>query len=250
VNRLNLHHTPAYRSVKGSILLIQGTWCQQTIWTKYWTEKLAQAGYQSWTMDYPVKGSTSISDQVNLTHRAMDQIEQEYGVSLSLFGHSRGGLIAQKVASQREVVSVVLLGSSAPWGICNIRFSLLSEFWRYLLHILFWKLFKPSHAVLDRLEFHRLADGDKLMDELVPDSGRTNMEIMLSLVRVDHLKCNALIVAGRHDRIMPIPIQKALAKKYGRCSDYLECPHGHMPMLEKSSGSLLNQIVSWLDIWA
>jgi len=204
-------------------------------------------------MDYPVKGTTSITSQVDLTHRDIDQIEKDFDVQsskLSLFGHSRGGLIAQKVASERELASIVLLGSSAPRGICNVRWPLLSEFWRYIFQILFMRLFKPSHAVLNRLEFHRFPNGQELMADLVPDSGRTNLEIMLSLIRVKHLSCDALIIAGQHDRIMPIGIQKALAKKYGKRCDYLECPHGHMPMLEESSGPLLSKILDWLDIWA
>jgi pimeloyl-ACP methyl ester carboxylesterase len=250
VQRLNLHHTPAKGSVQGSILPIQGTWCQSSIWTKYWTKWLAEVGYQSWVMDYPVEGTTSISNQVDLTHQVINQIENEFGVSLSLFGHSRGGAVAQKVASERDLASIVLLGSSAPWPICNIRWPLVSEFWRYLPQILFSRLFRPSNAVLDRLEFHRFPNGEELMADLIPDSGRTSLEILLSLTKVDHLRCDALIVAGQYDRIMPVGIQKALHEKYGRRADYLERPHGHMPMLEENSGSTLREIVDWLNIWA
>jgi len=247
--RRHMTYTSAIGKLRGAILFIHGMWSNAEAW-KFWTPVFVNNGYDVWTINLSSRtGKTSILNYVKQAQEAIDWIENWHEITPILIGHSMGGLISQRVAAERTIPKLILLGSAGPSGICNIHWPLLWNLKGYLLSIILRKLFQPNYAALYPLVLHRF-DSDtriEIMKEIFPDSGQAAWEIICSSIKVDKLlgDCKTLVVAGCYDQIMPLPIQKAIAKKY-KCQ-YIVAPHGHMMMLENNSKATLEHILNWLN---
>ncbi len=167
-----------------------------------------------------------------------------------VIGHSMGGLLAQAISFLKEVRSLVLTTSAAPYGIWPLSTELF-------LRIA--NPFRPYIASMFSGAGFRIADNDarRLMmnclgsefdpAELFPwkESGLAARQLAFGQVKVPQCEKPTLVLSGLRDRMTPPWVQQAIANMHG--AELHEFEGGHMPMLEKCSGVVAEEILYWLD---
>jgi pimeloyl-ACP methyl ester carboxylesterase len=120
---------------------------------------------------------------------------------------------------------------------------------RYMPAILTSRPVKPGRADLRALVVNRLpeAEGEVVLDMLVPDSGRAGREMSLLGVPVDgsRIREPMLVIAGDEDRFIPIAKCRKVAKRYG--APFRMAPgRGHMLILEPGYEEICDWICQWI----
>ena len=180
-------------------------------------------------------------------------------------------MIAQRVASERDVPALVLLSSLTPAGIGRFNWFLVLNSWRYLGQSLWnayirgcnksvYSVSSKADAMLDlcnillpkktRLRAIKFIettyDYDYLLLEEPPKVSKALIDILFNRVKVGPLKCKrTLVVAGNSDKLVPPATQLALVERYN--AGYLEFTSGHMFPLEQNADEILQQILAWLE---
>ena len=84
---------------------------------------------------------------------------------------------------------------------------------------------------------HLLLNCINSSEEIVPpteeESGKATWQLAFDPLKVDEsrIKCPVLVISAGRDRLVPVSVQKKIAKKYH--AEYVEFPDmGHMPMVE------------------
>ncbi|MBI4059752.1 alpha/beta hydrolase [Candidatus Giovannonibacteria bacterium] len=179
---------------------------------------------------FPVEiGSVSTADCVADLKVFIDKIGK-----CVLVGHSSGGLIAQKTASEDPRVRGAVFVATAPprWILPEgeILWRMLRP--EYLSAAFSNRPFKLRFDDACATNLSQVKEREKVFERFIPDSGRMAREMGFLGVAVDPKKivCPTMVIGGRHDRMIPPEVQRAVAKKY--CSRYEEFPTGHLPMLE------------------
>lgn len=173
-----------------------------------------------------------------------------------LMGHSMGGLLAQMLAARREVKALVLLNPAQPRGIVSLRPSMFWSFRGTVTKWGFWKKpFRPSPAEARYGLLHLFGpqEQEATYETLVYESDKALYELSLapldrrhaSSVDESRVRCPVLVVSGSQDRVTPVSIGRAIAKKYG--ADYKEFPdHGHLTILEPGWREVAGYVSDWL----
>lgn len=152
-----------------------------------------------------------------------------------VFGHSMGGLIAQKVAEAGLASMLVLLNSAPPAGVklgADWRYTLTML--RYLPKMLGGKPFKPSFRAAARYIFNGLPPEEQRFchRNMVYESGRAAWDIRGGRVKVDFskIRCPVLVIGAEKDRIVPSRVAEQIAKKIVHqefdCYIYPQFAHG------------------------
>lgn len=142
-----------------------------------------------------------------------------------LVGHSLGGLVAQLAAARGHCSGLILLGSSAPWGVLpttldehgnNFGLTLLGDYWR--------RPVPPDYRIARQTTLDRLAreDARKAFARFVPESGRAVMEAvqwwldhsMASAAPVYRISCPVLAIAGGQDRVNPASTVRRMVNRF------------------------------------
>lgn len=199
----------------------------------------------------------SIADYTAAIHDYIDQNQLD-SRSLVLIGHSMGGLIAQLVAAEREVDSLVLLNSAAPYGVNHIY---PKPFWS-ALHIFaqpgFWKTInRPSLKRACLGLFNQLDEKTALAcyDSLVHDSGRSFAEIVFWWLDPNKttkisgaVSGRKLIVCGGQDRIIKPIVGEQLRNKYPEADFRLFPSNGHWLFGEPNDELIFQGVADWLKV--
>lgn len=153
-----------------------------------------------------------------------------------IIGHSMGGMLAQVVASRLPHAGLVLL-STAPTAATTDLTDLrpLRAVSRIVTRWGWWN--KPTllDAEKARWAVYNGVPADIASDEiarLVPDSGRVLAEMLLPNVsptratRIDYARLSgpALVIVGQDDRITPMTVSRATARRLTGFTDYHELP--------------------------
>ncbi len=259
-------------AAKKPILFIHGLWNDGAIWAT-WARDFASRGYPSWSITIHAGSSNlSIRDYADVVNDALLHIGLEHGVVPVLVGHSLGGLVAQVVASEREVPALVLIESVVPAGIGNSNWSWIGHLFRYIPRLfshLWTRGFNRNveeylifREMLMRFRTTLAASfgakwGEMELDPLnigglqQPDPPRVSRAvaaITFGTVKIGDVQCqDVLIVAGRQDKIISLRAQQALAKKYAQRSTMIVHQFGHMVMHESGASTVAGQILHWLE---
>jgi len=153
----------------------------------------------------------------------------EYAAGLGqppiLVGHSMGGLVAQLVAARIETAALIIIGSSAPWGVAPTTFEehgnsfglmLLGDYWR--------RPIMPDFTVALRTTLDRLPReaARRTFTRFVPESGRAILETvqwwldhaMGSVVPAERIQAPVLAIAGGADRVNPASTIRRIAARF------------------------------------
>lgn len=167
-----------------------------------------------------------------------------------------GGLIAQIVASEIEIDSLVLLNSSAPAGINHIYFDQLKILFPFFGGWGFWnKPHLPNFKLARERIFNQLPGtrAREIYDTFVSGSGQCVGEVALwwldsnKATRIcGHVNGKKLIVAGGRDRLVSPKIAKKLAAIYPDSELRIYSENGHWLFGEPGDEIIYRDVVDWL----
>jgi pimeloyl-ACP methyl ester carboxylesterase len=142
-----------------------------------------------------------------------------------IVGHSMGGLVAQMAATRGPCAGLVLLGSSAPWGVmpttleehgASFGLALLGDYWR--------RAVPPDYSIARQTTLDHLPreEARKAFARFVPESGRAVLETvqwwldptMASAVPAHRVRCPVLAIAGGNDRVNPPTTVQRMASRF------------------------------------
>lgn len=207
----------------------------------------------------PDLAGLSLADYVAELSAAAAVTAARDGVKPIVFGHSMGGLIAQKLAESGLASGIVLFAPASPADARGKpKLSPLITFLNAVLTqggapkpVKMWKTgfkFGVVNAV-------PAARHDALYAKAVYDSGRVLQDLAYPdrdpsrTVHVDAAKVTVpvLVLAGARDRTTPVEDVRLVGRKYAG-ADYREYPdHAHWLIDEPGSDALLAAVQSWLS---
>ncbi|PVM91031.1 alpha/beta hydrolase [Caulobacter endophyticus] len=206
----------------------------------------------------PELAGLSLADYVAELSAAAAVTAARDGVKPIVFGHSMGGLIAQKLAESGLTAGIVLFAPASPADARGKpKLSPLITFLNAVLTqggapkpVKMWKTgfkFGVVNAV-------PAARHDALYAKAVYDSGRVLQDLAYPdkdpsrTVHVDAAKVTVpvLVLAGARDRTTPVEDMRLVGRKYAG-ADYREYPdHAHWLIDEPGSDALLAAVQAWL----
>jgi len=237
------------RSNKLPFLLIHGIWAGAWLFEK-WIDFLCEKDFRVYTVDLhgesPNIGKVSIFRYIEDVKKIIEKIGE-----VIVVGHSMGGLITQAVTQNNPLVKgAVFVTSAPPKGVSfKINFGLVPKMLKpkYISSVLFNKPFLVSIKDLLDWALTELEDPEFIAEKLVPESGKAMKEILFKKVIVDENKisCPTMVIGGEKDLMLPVSIQKNIAKKYN--SQFKTFNSGHILMMEKDWKSPIQAIVDFAE---
>lgn len=177
-----------------------------------------------------------------------------------LAGHSLGGLVSQLVAMHAPVAGVILLASSAPWGVPpttldehgnHFGLTLLGDYWR--------RPVPPDYQIARTTTLDRLSreDARRAFARFVPESGRVIRETvqwwldhsMASQAPVYRISAPLLGLGGGKDRVNPAStLRRVIARFPEGQAHFHEFPEmSHWLIGEPEMNEVTALALQWLD---
>ncbi|CAE6949994.1 Alpha/beta hydrolase family [Vibrio sp. B1FLJ16] len=253
---------------KPSVVLIPGMWSTGETLSELRRAFEAQ-GYEVDSLCLPEhkkKAEYSKADKARLAQTSLQQYAdfivakvRTYKVPPILVGHSMGGLLAQLVAARVPVNKLVLLSSAAPGGINGWSWSVIRTLGRNLLLFPLWRKVTEmgeSNVRYGIANSQSASVQKQVLDNMTFESGMATFQIGVggfsksgfSRVDAKQVTCPILVIGGSADRITPIKIQRAIAKKYGQQAKLAELPDVcHWTIGGSNLPRVTSVIFDWLD---
>lgn len=177
-----------------------------------------------------------------------------------LAGHSLGGLVSQLVAMHAPVAGVILLASSAPWGVPpttldehtnHFGLTLLGDYWR--------RPVPPDYQIARTNTLDRLTreDARRAFARFVPESGRAIRETlqwwldhsMASQAPVYRISAPLLGIGGGKDRVNPAStLRRVIARFPEGQAHFHEFPDmSHWLIGEPEMNEVAALALQWLE---
>lgn len=231
-------------NAKPPVMLVHGMWSTAEALSEL-RQAFVEQGYvvHAPTLPFHMEKSAYTADDKARLARATLQDYVEFIIARVnaldtapiLVGHSMGGLLAQLVAARVPVDKLVLLSSAAPGGINSWSWSMVRTFGRNLFLFPLWRRVTEVRAANVR---YGIANSQtqvvqqQILDLATYESGMATFQIGIGgllpngFSRVDAraVQCPVLVIGGTADRITPIKIQRAIARKYGSRAHLVELP--------------------------
>lgn len=251
------------------ILALHGMWATGQRWENY-GRFFSEKGYLFLAPtlrhhypgnNIPELGRTSINDYINdLKHLIWMLHSNKVLPGIDplpapiIFGHSMGGLLAQKLTENGYALKTVLLNSAPPAGIslhANFRYQV--DTLRYLPKLLFKKPFKISFKLASHYVMNGMLENQhpELYKLGVYESGLAAREIKLGKIKValERITCPVLVVSCLKDRIVPPQVGRDIKAKLinSRSARYLECGQAHWIQAEPGWEQPAQYLLLWLN---
>jgi pimeloyl-ACP methyl ester carboxylesterase len=161
-----------------------------------------------------------------------------------------GGLLTQKVAEMGLAKAVVLIASAPPWSILTIHYlPWLLRHLKQLPDLILKRPLLPSYGLAERMILNCLTEEDRrrIYTQMIPESGRVGLEILLGRVAVDERRvtCAVLVIAGGKDKIISVREAKKVSQRYN--ADFKEYPNRGHWMMEEGWEGIAHDISEWLE---
>ena len=222
-----------------------GAWVWESV-----QEHVAALGYSSWAVDLPGHGADVGSNPslVDIQSRVVSAVK-EFDDSVCVIGHSMGALVAQMVASQVKLHSMVLMCSAPPK---EVRPRLRTR------HVLpgirrAWPLMKGDHLDFrgkayrelgfNCVEPHRI---EAIEEQLTPWPNQLARELFLSRPSVAPAPCPVLVVSGQEDRLISSQTVQRIAAYHDDAVALHVEGVGHFPQLEPGASRLMERVLEWV----
>ena len=184
------------------------------------------------------------------------QVAKADGVPPVLLGHSMGGLVSQMAAGRAPLSALVLLATSAPWGVFGS--SVEEAVTAAALPLVAPTPFSPLDPDLRLLKAYSLdrmpaAGREAAARRARPESARAILEtltwwldpLMTTRTPSGALGVDALVVAGARDRVHPPATVRQVAERLG--AEYREMPGmSHWLPGEPGWDTVAGMILDWL----
>lgn len=245
------------------IVLLHGMWSRPDTLDSV-RKVLEQKGHEVFAPTLPFHVLNKPPDPALGKYRLLDYVEflkQEIRnkgwEKPTLIGHSMGGWLAQALAAEGFASRIVLFAPAAPSGIFPLGPSPLYTLLEVPFRWKFWaKPFKPTYRGANFGLFNRIPK-DKRKEyyaSLNYESGRALFELAFwffdplkgSKIPAEKVNCPVLVLAGEKDRIIPIRVTKAVARRYEN-SEFVPLPnHAHWLTDEPGKEKIFEIMFDWL----
>jgi pimeloyl-ACP methyl ester carboxylesterase len=197
-------------------------------------------------------GCVSLNDFVDDGREAAEWLGKRFGPPI-IFGHSMGGLIAQKLGEEDLASALVLICPAPPRGISVITGALLRRQLWYLPAIMRSKTVVPRWGDARELVLNRVPQAEQrtAFEQFVPDSGRAARELSFGSIAVnaERIRENnipVLVVTSDDDRFIPPRIANRVAQRY-HAPVYMARKHGHFVVREPGWAEPAGFIDGWIE---
>lgn len=243
---------PAHRTHSVPLLFVHGMWGGSWVFHNY-LAFAASHGWEAWAINLrghhgsrPVGdlATVRLEDYVRDVEDALDSI----GPAV-VIGHSMGGLIAQVVASRRDLEAAVLIASAPPPGIALVHWALAWRSLRYLADVFGPRAFRVRDADACALALNGVAPAARreVARRFVEDSGLAARQLALGAIEAPKpIRCPVLVVSASDDQLIPATVQRRIAERY-RADHLCVDGHGHMLPIESDWQEAIGGILGWLD---
>jgi len=236
-----------------TIVMIHGMWSTPVVWDNY-RRFYGERGYRVVTpclrhhdrlpgeVPHPDLGTTSVLDyaaDLEAEIRGLDEVPY-------VIGHSMGGFLAQLMASRGLAQSAVLLASAHCAPLFALRMEAIWIFRQALFTTPFWRSTqKPNFETMQWGVLNGLStpDAAALYNTLIPESGRTLLELALwfidknraAYIEKGSVRCPMLFMTGEEDRLTPANLGRRIAQYHGKAARF-ELLRGHAHWLPSEPG--------------
>jgi pimeloyl-ACP methyl ester carboxylesterase len=187
-----------------------------------------------------------------------DALTERTGRRPIVMGHSMGGLIAQKLASQGKTSGIVLVTPAAPADCAALSLAPLYTFWNLVAEASELRAFKVWErgfrwGVLNCVPPER---HDAIVAAAVHDSGRVCAQLAnhradpdgTARIETASVTVPVLTLCGARDRSTVAASVRRIGRKYAATGTYIEYPEGgHWLVDEPATPRMLADIGGWLD---
>jgi pimeloyl-ACP methyl ester carboxylesterase len=265
-NRKGVMSDRSSMGMKGAILMIHGGCCTGAVWNCMATSFRDMGWRVEAPTLFPQLRATSgpsadlpklsLADYVAEWEATAHRLEAETGRLPIVFGHSMGGLIAQKLAELGVARAVVLLASSPP---ANMKVAPTLSSLVTFANLMFAPNFASKAikiwetgikwGMLNCVPRSRRAE---ICATMCYESGRAFYDgAVQEKASIDPARVTVpiLTVCAARDRVMSVATQRQIAARYQRAdSDYLEYPdHAHWIVDEPGTEQVIADIAKWLN---
>lgn len=246
-------------------LLIHGMWCTGRNWDRIGA-LLQERGYEVHAptlpahepvADQPLQvGAKSLNDYLAFLGDYVRQ--QNFSHPPVLIGHSMGGFLAQKLATQTDALALVLLTPAAPAGINGLRWSNLVAFTPHFARWGFWrKPHKPSPGMARRYATNGLdlANQTRIYEGMVHESGRAATELGFwwadptgaARAETARVKCPVYVVGCAGDGLTPLSVVKKVAALYPGAALRQYGERSHWVIDDPETEDMVHEFAGWLQ---
>jgi pimeloyl-ACP methyl ester carboxylesterase len=192
---------------------------------------------------------TTIEDYVADIEKVMRDLAIE---NCALIGHSMGGLLAQKIATQyHSVKALITLSSAPPFGVTlemnnDLSYSgtIMKSIWELMSFKPITTAFLAETTLLNNIDENQR---EEIFQMFVAESLMVGYQIAQGVfIDPDDIKCPKLVIGCKLDAIVPESMEQKLAEFLE--ADYIAYEQfAHLPMLETGWEKSANDIAQWLQ---
>ncbi len=216
---------------KPPLFFIHGMWSQPKVWDKFrsFFEPLGHECHTPALPDHDVAPNDpapamlagySVKDYVD----ALDTAVQKCDQAPIIIGHSLGGLLAQLLAVRVQPRALVLLSTAPSSSVFALGFEPLKTFWPILKQWGYWNratLLPTASALYGVFNNVPTDEAETEVKALLHDSGKVLFQLATpwfdkergGFVDYNKLTMPSLVICGDQDRITPLSVSRATARK-------------------------------------
>jgi pimeloyl-ACP methyl ester carboxylesterase len=218
---------------KPPLFFIHGMWSQPKVWDKF-RRHFELLGFECHAPALPghdvapsdpvpaMLASASVKDYVD----ALEAAARKCSEAPIIIGHSLGGLLAQLLAVRVQPRALVLLSTAPSSAVFALGIEPLKTLWPIAKHWGYWTratLMPPAAALYGIFNNVPQDEAETEIKSLLHDSGRVLFQLSMpwfdkergGFVDYSKLAMPTLMVCGDVDRITPLGISRATARKLG-----------------------------------
>jgi pimeloyl-ACP methyl ester carboxylesterase len=244
-----VHVSPKGKRQGPPLLLLHGVGNGSWVWERD-QQRMSESGFESWALDMPGHGADvgsnpSLQDLCNAVSEAVDEMDSPPCV----IGHSLGGLVAQMVAVEKDLHSLVLI-CSAPPG--NIRVlperQLLAPALIRLVPTLLGRPLDFTGKAYREIGFNCVPEEehDALEALLTPWPNRLAKELILRAPKLQPAQCPVLVTCGLQDRLVSSRVARLIGDFHHNAITWRFDDVAHFPQLEPGGIRLMDAVLGWV----
>ena len=235
---------------KPSLLLLHGMGLGAWIWERD-QSSFAAAGYSSWAIDLPGHGKNagenpSFIDVVRVVREAVEALDGP----VVIVGHSVGGLVAQRLASEVELEAIVMLCPTPPREVPLVPTKyLIKVSLGALPSLLLGKRVSFSNSVYEGAGLSSLPQsvGAQVLGKIMSWPNTLSRELAFSRPSVQPANIPVLSCFGGLDTIIPLRSSRLIGEYHNCAITWRFDDVGHFPTLEPAGERVTAAVIEWLE---